>query len=139
MVLVLRSGSVQCVFILLASRPSVLACVSAAATSSKVDLTRVTPPPGSSLPPQVLLQMRQDLVKQSANKKTSSDGGGGTGSPAPERSLSMPAFSEVNQGAVSIPPTAAKGKSPTKAGKPVKGKKDKGYKAGTSGAPINIE
>ena len=66
-------------------------------------------------------------------------GGGGTGPPVPERSLSMPAFSEVSQGAVSFPPTAAKGKSPNKAGKPIKGKKDKGYKAGTSGAPINIE
>lgn len=113
----------------------------AAVASSKVDLTRVTPPPGSSLPPQVLLQMRQELAKQPANKKTSSDTGGSTGSPtAGDQPLSMPAFNEVNLGAMSSAATAAKGKSPTKAGKPLKGKKDKGYKAsGSSGAPISIE
>ena len=105
-------------------------------TGSKVDLTRVTPAPGSSLPPQVLLQMRQGL----ANKKTSGEVGGLSGSPAaPDQSLSMPAFNEVNQGATSSPATTAKGKSPNKAGKPLKGKQDKGYKAGTSGAPISIE
>ena len=102
-----------------------------------MDLTRVTPPPGSSLPPQVLLQMQQDLAKQSPNKKTSGDMSGLTGSP--DQSLSMRAFSEASQGAMSSPATATKGKSPAKAGKPLKGKQDKGYKAGTSGTPINIE
>lgn len=102
---------------------------------SKVDLTRVTPPPGSSLPPQVLLQIQQELPKQPA-KKTSSDAGGSNSLPAaPDQPLSMPAFNEVNLAKMS----AAKGKS-SKTGKPLRGKHDKGFKAsGSSGTPIRLE
>ena len=126
-------------FLLFMAIPSV-PLAPATVAGSKVDLTRATPTPGSSLPPQVLLQMQQELSRQPAKKNSNDVGGAIASSAAQDQPLSMPAFNEVNLAKMSSAATPVKGKSSTKAGKPLKGKHEKGFKAsGSSGTPIHLE
>jgi transcription initiation factor TFIID subunit 4 len=104
----------------------------------KKDLTNQTPPPGLSLPPEVLLRMKQASLA-AASQSTSRQGPSGPGASSGNQ-LSMPGFVDTNKGTSSLAEKVRAAKMVTKSpSKSKSGGKAKTDKSGSSATPINAD